>query len=150
MALYPCSGCGSRPVGVKHASATWAWNDANGRRVAYRQRLCVGCFAQRVLALPLVQADQELTCPYCGISTGEGMDPNYCTAFVPGTGRFDFEWPTCAPCAVQLRTHAQEGGERLEDRLDQFGGLGPGPRTPAGPISATTVWDSLGLRPQLP
>jgi len=146
--LYPCSACGARPSGIKLSSVTWAWNNADGQRSAWRQRLCAGCYAQRILSLPLLAPEAALVCPLCGIGLEPpDMDPVYATSYVPGFGKIDHEWPTCGACAVQLRSSAQENALRLEDRRDQFGGLGPGPRTDTGPIPAADVWASLGLRP---
>lgn len=148
MSLYPCSACSVRPAGQKLASSTWAWNRADGSRAAWRQRLCVGCVAQRVLALPMLESDQDLTCPACGISTEQDMSPIYATVFVPGSGRFDFEWPFCPPCAATYQGYAQVGAEQLEDRRESFGGLGSGPQTDHVPASAAATWESLGIVPR--
>lgn len=143
MSLYPCSACGQRAQG-KLANATWAWNLADGTRVAYRQRLCTGCFILNVQGIPMLSPEQPLTCPMCGIGTAEDMDPVYCTVFVPGAGKFSFEWPTCAPCAANLRGKAQENAQRLESRDESLGATGPGPQT----YSSSDVWASLGLVPR--
>lgn len=144
MSLYPCSSCGQRATG-KLSSVTWAWNRADNQRVAYRQRLCVGCFTVNVLGLPMLPAEAEITCPRCGIGTQNDMDPIYATAFVPGIGRYDLEWATCAPCAVEVRVAAQENAELLADRQQgSLGAGGSGPQT----ISAGDTWRALGLEPR--
>src|SRR5664279_2601384 len=108
MSLYPCSACEDRPVGVKLASVTWAWNRADGSRAAYRQRLCVGCYAMRVLAKPLLAFNAPLTCPGCGeMVSSRSMAPIFATSFLPGQGRFDHEWPTCGACQARWIGEAQ-------------------------------------------
>jgi hypothetical protein len=94
----------------------------------------------------MLTPEMALTCPGCGIDTSEGMDPMYATAFVPGTGRFDFEWPTCGSCAVAYRIAAQERAEHLENRQEQFGGQSSGPQTTYRP-SGIETWSGLGLDP---
>ncbi len=144
MSLYPCSVCKKRTA-EKLSSVTWAWNRIDGERVAWRQRLCVACFATRVLAMPMLTPEQPLTCPGCGAGTADDMDPMFCTAFVPGGGRLDFEWPTCAGCAVAMRQNGEDGGERLENRQGPFGGPGPGPRTDTGSVPGHQTWAGLGI-----
>lgn len=143
MSLYPCSCCGSRPQG-KLSSVTWAWNRADGTRVAFRQRLCLSCFTLYVQGLPMLPPDSEIVCPRCGIGTEHDMDPVYATAFVPTIGRYDFEWATCASCAVEIRNAAEVGAEKLEDR--QQGSLGAGASGPQT-IAAAQTWASLGRAP---
>lgn len=123
---------------------TWAWNLANGERTAWRQRLCPGCFAQLVLALPMLTPEQPLTCPGCGAGTQADMDPLFGTAFLPGMGRMDFEWPTCAPCAVEFRNRAQTGAEHLENRTNSSGAWTQAPEQ-TNPPSGLDHWNSLGL-----
>lgn len=145
MSLFPCSGCGLRTPG-KLASVTWAWSLANGSRIAWRQRLCQPCFLERAATIPMPLYDAELTCPMCGEGTKDDMDPVYCTAFVPSVGRFDFEWPTCAKCAVGMRLKAEEGAVRLEDRTVSLGAGASGPQT----ITASDTWRALGIEPRRP
>jgi hypothetical protein len=140
VSLYPCSSCGKRPQG-KLSSVTWAWNRADATRTAWRQRLCLSCFTLNVQGLPQLSPDQEIVCPRCGIGTASDMDPVFATAFVPTVGRFDFEWATCASCAVEVRRLAQEGAEQLDDRRqDRLGAGGSGPQT----YSAAETWAALG------
>jgi hypothetical protein len=142
MSLYPCSACGERTsVGVSLCQATWAWWRADNQRVAYRQRLCVACFAMTIAPLEVASREQTMTCPACGIDTSEDMDPVYCTAYVPSLGRVRLELPCCAPCAAELRLRAQKGAQKLEDRVDGF--VGRGPRT-----EAPSPWEELGIEPR--
>ena len=142
MSLIHCSFCGKREA-PKYAQCTWAWQNANRERVAWRQRLCPGCFAVNVLALEKdVAATDPLTCPACGIDTEHDYDAVYLTAYVPGAGKIRYEWPLCAPHAVEVRIRAQENAERLEDRQ-----LGASPQAPSQD-DAPDVWASLGIRPR--
>ena len=142
MSLYPCSACGNRPVGQRLANATWAWWTAAQQRVAYRQRLCTGCFAEHVATLEQSTRDFNLMCPACGIGTSGDMDPVYLTIYVPSVGKLRLEMPTCAPCAANLRIFAQRGAERLDDSNVESGGRGPQTET------ATDPWAALGLQPR--
>jgi hypothetical protein len=144
MSLIPCDSCG-RKVPEKLCQTTWAWYNAAGERVAYRQRLCTACFCSTVLPL-----DQEkdfvngLTCPACGISTEHDMDPIYATCYIPGQGKTQIEAPTCAACAVTVRARAQNGAQRLEDRQSRG-------NEPLGPSTVTTresYWSSIGIVPR--
>lgn len=150
MSLFRCSACGERPVGQKLAQATWAWWNAANERVAWRQRLCVACYASTLapLSVEAERAAQEVTtgdalvCPMCHSISEDDMDPVYVTTFVPGHGPIRLELPLCGPCAVEIRNRAMAGATRLADR--EFGGQAPGPQTNT-PASA---WDAfLGSRP---
>ena len=144
MSLIPCDFCGKR-VPEKLCQATWAWYQANGDRVAWRQRLCTACYCTNVLPLNLPMDFEALKCPSCGISTEHDMDPCYATVFVPGGGREQFEFPTCAPCAVEIRNRAQHGASRLEG--GERRGAGPGPSTPT---TRESYWSGLGIIPREP
>jgi hypothetical protein len=140
--LIHCSYCGERP-GTKLSQLTFAWNNANRERVAFRQRLCAGCFAVNVLALDKpVNPTDSLTCPACGIDTEHDFDAVYATAYVPGFGKISYEWPLCAPCAVETRNRARKNAERLEDR--QLGAAAEAPSSNEAP----DVWSGLGIRPR--
>jgi hypothetical protein len=144
VSLIPCDVC-RRRVPEKLCQATWAWYRLDGARVAYRQRLCTACFCSTVLPL-----DKELdyvnglTCPVCGISTDEDMDPCYCTAFIPGQGKFQLELATCASCAVTVRQRAQEGAAKLEDQRVE----GPGDSGPSTPTTRESYWSAIGITPR--
>jgi hypothetical protein len=145
MSLIPCDYCGKR-VPEKLAQVTTAWYRADGVRTAYRQRLCTGCYCSNILPLDKDVDYENLACPACGIDTSHDMDPVYVTSFVPGGGRVQFEFPTCGPCAVELRNRAQQGGVSLENRpLVE----GPG----GGPSTATTresYWAAIGVTAREP
>jgi predicted RNA-binding Zn-ribbon protein involved in translation (DUF1610 family) len=142
VSLSHCSYCGQRNA-AKYAQVTWAWKRADDERVAFRQKLCPGCYAQLLLRLDRpVNLTEALTCPACGIETEHDYDAVYATTFVPGAGKSTFEWPLCAPCAVPVRAEAMVNAERLEDR--PVGGLAQAPNT-AGPPDP---WAALGLVPR--
>jgi hypothetical protein len=141
MSLIPCSFCGLRVPG-KLSSTTWAWYRADGVRVAYRQRLCLACFASNVVPLEVETRDFSLSCPMCHTDASGDLDAVYATIFVPGMGKITLELPTDPKCAAELRARAQRGAEALESSV--FGGLGPGPQT-GTPDSA---WGQLGIQPR--
>lgn len=143
MSLIPCDYCGLR-VPEKLCQATWAWYRADGVRVAYRQRLCTGCFCANVLPLDVEANYEALTCPACGIDTSHDMDPMYATCFLPGSGKRSIEAPTCAACATELRVRAQKGATKLEDK-EQSRGQDPGPSTPT---TRESYWANLGILPR--
>jgi hypothetical protein len=140
VSLFPCSGCGER-VPEKLAQATWAWNLADGSRVAYRQRLCLACYASVVLPLGTKVAESLYTCPLCGGDPGDDMDPVYLTVFTPGIGKGRLEMATCSACAVEIRTRARSGAVKLDDR--PMPEQTPGPRTDVH----ADPWAALGLKP---
>lgn len=145
MSLIPCDFCGKR-VPEKLAQVTWAWYRADGQRVAYRQRLCTACFCANLLPLDVEPNFDALTCPACGISTEHDMDPCYATAYIPGQGKTSIEAATCPSCAVEIRSRAQQGAVRLEDRPSVEG-------PSAGPSTMTTresYWSSVGILPREP
>lgn len=145
MSLIPCSLCRERPpLGVKLSQVTWAWQKPNRERVAYRQRLCISCFAQKVLALGVEHDYTEgLTCPACGIDTEHDMDAVYATAYVPGSGKLSLEWPLCGACALRVRTIAVENAELLEDRAAVVGG-----QAPEQAPEKLSPWSMLGIVPR--
>jgi len=138
MSLYPCSGCGERQPG-KLAQTTWSWWRADNVRVAWRQRLCLACFAMTVAPLETATREMSTTCPACGIDTSEDMDPVYCTTYVPSVGPVRLEMPLCAPCAAEVRIRAEKGAWRPEDRDPASVGRGPQTDDP---------WSKLGLLPR--
>ena len=142
MSLIPCDFC-RRRVPEKLAQVTWAWYRADGQRVAYRQRLCTQCFCTNLLPLDKDPDYDNLTCPSCGISTSQDMDPIYATAYMPGSGRKQYELPTCAACAVEIRNRSAQGAQRLEDR--PVGGPGGGP--PTG-TTRESYWAEIGVLPR--
>jgi hypothetical protein len=118
----------------------WAWMKADGHRVAYKQKLCLTCVSTTLAPLYTACQEPSMTCPNCGISTEDDMDPVYATFIPKGLGKLNIEAPTCASCAVKLRMFAEKGGERLEDRDQGIGGQVPGPRS-----NSADYWASIGL-----
>ena len=139
--LIPCSTCGSKLPG-KLANVTVAWYTAAQERLAYRLKLCLGCYASQIVPLAPDPNSQALVCPVCHTDSESDMDPVYITSYLPEYGKVQLELPTCAVCAVKLRGPVQEHGVKLEN---QFGGQDPGPQTtPTG----TSDWAKLGLYPR--
>lgn len=139
MSFFPCGVCGERTKG-KLAQIYWAWFEADQERYAVRQRLCAPCYV-RWYAQPLT--DQEANpddCPFCHCSVGADLDPTYATVFIPGREYVEIALATCANDAAVLRENAKMGSIPLPNRESAVGG-------PQPPISATSVWDDLGLRP---
>jgi ribosomal protein S27AE len=144
VSLIPCDSCHLR-VPEKLCQATWAWYRVDGQRVAWRQRICTACFCSSVMPLDVpINYEDGITCPMCGISTNEDMDPCYCTAFLPGSGRLQLEIPTCAPCAAKLRARIQEGSRKLEGSPVE----GPSATSPSTPTTRESYWAALGIAPR--
>ena len=144
MSLIPCDSCGTRPP-EKLAQTTWAWYDASGHRTAWRQRLCTACFCSTVLPLDKdLDFVNGLTCPACGISTEHDMDPCYVTFYLPGQGKNQLELPTCPSCAVSVRTRAQKGAQKLEDRRVE----GPSDSGPSTLTTRESYWAGIGIGPR--
>lgn len=141
MSLYPCSMCEQRTPG-KLCQATWAWWRADNTRVAYRQRLCVTCFAQHISPLEVQSREFTLLCPVCGTNSEGDMDPVYLTVYVPTVGPVRLEMPCCGACAVELRVLAQRNATKLEDQSDSLGAADRSPQTQVGP------WAALGIQPR--
>ncbi len=140
MSLIPCSFDGQR-VAEKLCQVTWAWNRADHSRVAYRQRLCITHFCTAVLAIDKPWSPGDgVHCPACGIDTAEDMDPVYATAYVPGTGKIQYEFALCPLHAAEVRVNAQLGAEKLEDRQEVFRG-----QAPNTPPPGVADWAKLGL-----
>jgi len=145
MSLIPCDSC-TQKVPEKLCQTTWAWYSADGHRVAWRQRLCTSCFCSTVLPLDKdLDFVNGLTCPSCGISVEHDMDPIYATFFLPGSGKSQLEIPTCAACAVNIRSRAQKGAQKLEDRRVEGQGDSQGPSTPT---TRESYWSNIGIRPR--
>jgi hypothetical protein len=140
--LRKCSMC-SESQSDTLTWCTWAWNRADGERVAYKQKLCVQCIATTVAPLYVACESPIMTCPNCGIDTTEDMDPVYATFIPKGLGMMRIEAPMCASCAAQLRLKAQNGAEKLENRDFESRGQETAPRP-----SAAQTWEALGLVPR--
>lgn len=139
--LSPCTSCGSRAKG-KNAWLCWAWNRADNQRVAYIQKLCLGCVSVKLVPILIGAEIEELVCPQCHTDPGEQLDPIYLSYILPGAGQVDVELATCGPCAVEVRIFAQEGSAFAQDRHKGVGAEDAAPTQPA-----VSAWDALGLRP---
>jgi hypothetical protein len=140
MPLRPCSACEQRTRDPL-SSLYWAWNDDSGHRHAYKQWLCVTCFCMRVLPLIKGPDDELLSCPVCHELVAESFEAVYCKIYCPGQPPNSQEWACCPAHGAELRLMAGLGAEALPDR--QNGNAGSAPN-----LSATAVWDALGLRPR--
>ena len=138
MVLVRCTGCLERNQ-PKYAQVTFSWRRADNVRVAYRARLCNGCWAQQVAPLDRVyDGTDRLTCPNCGIDTEDDMDPIYTTSFLPEYGKFTTESPFCASCAAIYRIWVLDHAELLSDTVQ-------GPPVAPGQTSAEEVLRALGI-----
>lgn len=101
--LVKCAGCGER-CGERPVGVYWRWMRADGVWKKYYARICVGCYAARVLPLDMSYDGQtRLTCPSCGIDTEDDYDGIYTTSF-PGKGpQLDTESPFCDVHAAEYR-----------------------------------------------
>lgn len=126
MYLFKCPVCSQRP-GEKPTTVYWAWQDVEGGRHAYRQKMCRGCFADQVAPLdkPL-EPGANLTCPHCGIDTEADYDAMWANCFIPSYGRHDIEAPTCGACAAKLRIWVIDHSDPAEDRSRADIGPRPG------------------------
>lgn len=138
MSIRPCSICKRRVPG-KLATAYNAWFLADGKRICYRQRLCLPCL-QNSLAPILRNSNstltEEPTCPACGGTSTEDSDPVFITLYLPKQEPQEFELDFDAACAAKTRGVMSEGGELLADR--QSAVEGPGAPQPS-------PWDDLEL-----
>lgn len=122
MSMYPCGRCGRRTPG-RLASLYSAWFLADGRRTAWKQRVCVECVAtglRALLASAGEASDSLVMCPACGVDSSGSLDPIYLTVYLPKQEAREFALTTCASCAVTLRLSLQERAERLPDREQGF------------------------------
>lgn len=142
-ALIPriCPLCGQQSTS-KLASLYWAWTRADGRRKAFKQKVCADCFRERYVKLVVASMEPVLLCPNCGIATADDFDAVYLSYFMPGMPGDTSEMPLCGACAVEVRNMALLGATELEDR-----GVGTGGPQPQAPTGAE-VWAALGLGPK--
>jgi hypothetical protein len=76
----------------------------------------------------------------CHEDVSDGFQAVYCKIYVPGQPANSQEWACCDAHAIELQLMAGLGAEALPDR--QNGDASSAPR-----LSATAVWDALGLKP---
>ena len=136
-----CPLCTQQTLG-KPASLYWAWTRSDGRRKAWKQKVCVDCFREHYVKLVIASMEPVLICPACGISTVDDYDAVYLTYCLPGMPKDQSEMPLCGPCAVAVRNTAMSGANALEDREVGVGGPQPVAQ------SASQAWADLGLRPR--
>jgi hypothetical protein len=140
--LLRCAVCKQRPD-EKLAQVTWAWTDAERLRTAVRQRLCVGCYAGRVLALDVpVEPDSDITCVSCGISVEDDLRIVFCTAYVPGAGKLHYQFPFCDEHALIAHQMCRENAIVLQEREVMLGGQAPQREHPS-----LAAWRALGIEP---
>lgn len=126
----------------KLASLYWAWVRADGRRKAFKQKVCADCMREHYVPLIVASMEPVLICPSCGIGTVDDYDAVYLTYCMPGMPKDQSEMPLCGACAVSVRNKALEGSSELDDR-----GVGVGGPRQEAP-SASEAWAALGLRPR--
>jgi hypothetical protein len=132
MPIRSCGACQTRLFG-KAAGVYWAWYTVADVRLAYRQTLCIGCYAERVAPLQVASEDPTYTCPACHASTVDDNDMVFATIYLPGGPPFRVDMATCGPCAALVRIFAQQGAARLPDReleAAEARGLGPSASDP--------------------
>ena len=78
-----CSLC-EQDVAQKPASLYWAWVNADGRRRAWKQKVCPDCFREHYVPLIVSSMEPVLICPSCGIGTADDYDAIYLTYCLPG------------------------------------------------------------------
>lgn len=138
MSVRKCSLCKHRVPG-KLATSYNAWFNGEGKRVCYRQRLCLPCLSQSLVPI-LRNTSEDLTesstCPGCGGSSEDDVDPVFLTLYLPKQEPKEFELDLCALCADGIRGTMSEGGELMADRSAPGGG----PQAPQ-----PSPWDELEL-----
>jgi hypothetical protein len=140
VSVFPCSACDKRKPG-KLASVYWAWFTADNSRVACRQRLCIDCYVDSVVALVEDALENEEACPLCHTVCGGDADPTYATVYLPKREPTELAFATCGPDAAAVRILAQRGAQKLADR--EVGVRGPSPNG-----TSTSAWDAIGLNPK--
>jgi hypothetical protein len=130
VSIYPCSSCSLRRTG-KLASVYSAWFNADGERVAWKQRLCAPCLMTLTDGFrdSLSRNSSDVTvCPICGQDSSTDLDPIYLTLYLPKREPVESALCTCASCAPSLRKLLQVGAHRLPNR--EIKSLGPGNGAP--------------------
>ena len=141
MSLVKCQACHERIEG-KPFRVYFHWQRADGVRKGYRTRLCLTCYASKLVPLDVERdAQSALTCPNCGIITDEDFDAVYANGFIPGYGMRQIEAPFCGVCAANYRAWVIASSEELE-------ASGGGPRDPPPQPSGDQILRSLGIEPR--
>lgn len=118
MSVYPCSVCGQRVVG-RLCSVYHAWFNADGGRVAYKQRLCVQDLIAQMKPMLIAAAENSadlIRCPSCGSDSSDDLDPIYSTVYLPKQEPKEYQLTTCGSCAAKARILMIRGAEKLPDR----------------------------------
>jgi hypothetical protein len=157
--LFPCSFCGHRMVsGTNHVY--WFIVNTQTEPTRLRQRLCDDCFAANVLAMLTPEAQDDLTCPACGMSTMNDVFPIYVTYYQHRSAAERGAMALCAEHNQELSLRAHMNATELEDRYldstdtqllapasatDRVVRVGP-PARPTPQIPADQLFRSLGRR----
>lgn len=136
-----CSYCGERR-GPKLATAYWAWFRADGVRTCWKVFYCVDD-ASNWLTKQLSNGSSTAenapmsACLQCGTDTTQDLDPVFCTLYLPGLERQDFDIPLCGHCAAVLRSDITSRGIHQPNRQEA---------QTLEPVA--TSWAALGLVPR--
>lgn len=141
VSLLPCSVCRKVKPG-KLASAYWAWFNADGERIAWKMRYCLGCApeALNVLFSALQATENESTvfdCVSCGSQVLEDSDPIFVTLFLPGQEAMEHSLQLDGACAAQLRIPITLHGTKLENRPLE-----------SARKEAISAWSAIGIEPR--
>lgn len=138
MSLLQCAAHGTRQPGpICHVY--WFMPQLDGTTLRKRQRLCSDCLQTYVLSLLTPEDAETLTCPACGISTEQDVQPIYVTYYEPKAAGQKGAMAFCPSCAIETRLRACHNAEDLPDRYLDQGDLVTFPAPPA-----TTVFHDLG------
>lgn len=127
MSIRPCSLCNKRAKG-KLASAYWSWFTAANERIAWRQLLCSPCLTSTfgpILRKSSTDSTGEATCPGCGGSLADDVDPVFLSLYLPKQEALEYELDTDAACAAEIRGSIVDHGERLANRQLEVRGPSP-------------------------
>jgi hypothetical protein len=139
MSFLPCSSHGA-PIQGKLATVISWWFNAEGKREAWRQRLCAPCLITLVGSLKNGASATSLeliVCPCCGSPSQETLDGVFLNIYPPKQAEREYALTTCGSCASELRKLLQVGAERMPDRQ----GVGAAaPTTPPESAWAEIPW----------
>jgi hypothetical protein len=111
---------------------------------AYYARICVGCYAAKVLPLDVnYEGVDRLTCPACGVETEGDYDALYTTSFAGRGPQLDTESPFCAACLVPLKAWVQSFAR---DTDDDDGAAQPRRERPTSPQTMRDLGRVVGAR----
>jgi hypothetical protein len=116
MSLLRCASHGTRQPGALN-HVYWFMPQLDGTTLRKRQRLCTECFENYVLALLTPEDAETLTCPGCGISTEEDVQPIYLTYYPSKSPAVKGAMAFCTSCAIEARLRACHNADDLPDRF---------------------------------